>query len=116
MYACLGYLSIDITLLFLHHVALLGQIAVVQHFRGSPLCQLTAFSAALMTFWKTVLYGTIEVASGGRNTAQASLFDFVFLYVIPNGLWIIFPGYIICVLGRRFAAQLTAGQPKAKTH
>eukprot|EP00042_Codosiga_hollandica_P011174 m.24904 g.24904 ORF g.24904 m.24904 type:complete len:174 (+) comp36774_c0_seq1:274-795(+) len=84
--------------------SLLGVYAIVQHYRGGASCEVVAFTAATMTFAKTVLYALVELAAGGRNTLHNEWFDLVFLYYIPNYLWIVFPGAIMYTLGSRMVA------------
>ncbi|KAJ9609163.1 hypothetical protein H2200_006935 [Cladophialophora chaetospira] len=57
------------------------------------------FSAAVMTLSKTVLYWLNEYFSGFANIGHNSAYNLVFLWIIPNGLWLIFPIYIIYLLG-----------------
>ncbi|CAO3589902.1 unnamed protein product [Absidia cylindrospora] len=64
------------------------------------------FAAALLTLNKTVLYWLNEIFSGMSHTGHNSMFDFIFLWVIPNGLWIIVPGWIVATLGQNIARQL----------
>ncbi|SAM07962.1 hypothetical protein [Absidia glauca] len=72
---------------------------------------LLGFSAALLTFNKTALYWLNEFFSGMNHTGHNSIFDFVLLWVIPNGLWIVVPGLILVTLGRDLCGQL--GRTKA---
>ncbi|OCT53831.1 hypothetical protein CLCR_10635 [Cladophialophora carrionii] len=57
------------------------------------------FSAAVMTFSKTVLYWLNEYFSGFANIGHNSAYNLVFLWIIPNGLWLVFPAYIMYLLG-----------------
>jgi hypothetical protein len=91
-------------------VALIAQYAIIQHFRGIASCEVTAFAAATMTCAKTVLYAFVELAAEGRNTMHNSWFDLIFLYYLPNYLWIAFPGAIVYTLGRRIIALYTSKQ------
>ncbi|OJD25697.1 hypothetical protein ACJ73_02928 [Blastomyces percursus] len=54
---------------------------------------LVAFSASVMTVSKTVLYGLNEACSGFDNVRHNSFWILIFLWIIPNGLWIVFPSY-----------------------
>eukprot|EP00048_Salpingoeca_helianthica_P023066 m.22040 g.22040 ORF g.22040 m.22040 type:complete len:175 (-) comp8217_c0_seq1:49-573(-) len=84
------------------------QISIFLHLQKDPRCELVAFSASLCVAAKTVLYATVEVVSGSRHTSQNNWADFIFLYVIPNGLWIVFPMLIVVTLGSRIATRLYA--------
>ncbi|KAI8331059.1 hypothetical protein BC941DRAFT_439674 [Chlamydoabsidia padenii] len=72
---------------------------------------LLGFAAALLTLNKTVLYWLNEIFSGMNHTGHNTTFDFVCLWVIPNGAWIIVPGWIVVTLGRTICQQL--GRTKA---
>lgn len=91
------------------------QIAVVLHLLKNPRCELVAFSASLCVMAKTVLYATIEIVSGGRHTMHNGWVDLVFLYVIPNNLWVVFPFFVVVTLGRRMARRLYDGPQQAET-
>ncbi|GME54129.1 hypothetical protein GTA08_BOTSDO03529 [Neofusicoccum parvum] len=60
---------------------------------------LLAFAASVMTLSKTVLYWLNEYWSGFENIGHNDLMSLVFLWIIPNGLWLIFPTYMIYVFG-----------------
>ncbi|GES60813.1 C6 transcription factor [Aspergillus terreus] len=81
---------------------------------------LVAYSASLMTLSKTVLYWLNEFFSGFANIGHNDALTLVFLWIVPNGLWIVFPGYNIYVLGAEIVASLDngtirrrAGRPKS---
>ncbi|EXJ85575.1 hypothetical protein A1O1_05940 [Capronia coronata CBS 617.96] len=61
---------------------------------------LVLYSAAVMTLSKTVLYWLNEYFSGFANIGHNTLSNLLLLWVVPNGLWLIFPTYIIYVLGK----------------
>lgn len=58
--------------------------------------------SALMTLWKTVLYWVIEYCSNYENTGHNTLFDAVFIFIIPNALWLIFPFLIVMWFAKYF--------------
>ena len=93
--------------------ALIAQFAVIQHFRGVASCELTGFAAAIMTLAKTVLYAFVELASSGRHTLHTNWFDLIFLYYLPNYLWIAFPAAIVYTLGGRIVALYASKQASA---
>ncbi|OAL28403.1 hypothetical protein AYO22_02857 [Fonsecaea multimorphosa] len=68
------------------------------------------FSAAVMTLSKTVLYWLNEYFSDYANVGHNSLFNLVFIWLIPNGLWLIFPTYIIYVVGKDMVAGMEGTQ------
>lgn len=59
-----------------------------------------------MTLSKTVLYWLQEYFSSYANIGQNSLSRLVFLWIIPNGLWILFPLLITFNLGDRLSTVL----------
>ncbi|EDQ99861.1 uncharacterized protein LACBIDRAFT_315198 [Laccaria bicolor S238N-H82] len=76
------------------------------HVAAWPPATLIGFGAALMTLSKTVLYGVQEYYCGycavGHND-----FKTLFVYwVIPNGLWIVFPILIVAQLGKDLVDSL----------
>jgi hypothetical protein len=91
------------------------QLAIILHFMKNPRCEILAFSASICVLAKTVLYGTIELVSGGRHTSQNNWIDFIFLYIIPNNLWVLMPLLTVINLGSRMASQLySAPSPKKR--
>ncbi|KAA8568820.1 hypothetical protein EYC84_007803 [Monilinia fructicola] len=63
------------------------------------LAVLVGYSAAVMTVSKTLLYWMNEYYSGFANIGHNSIRDLIFLWIIPNGAWIVVPSYIIYVTG-----------------
>ncbi|KAK4246918.1 hypothetical protein C7999DRAFT_14994 [Corynascus novoguineensis] len=76
--------------------------------RVGGLAVLVGFSAAVMTISKTVLYWLLEYLSGFDNIGHNDLFRLVFLWIIPNGAWIIVPLiFMIFGLGSELIDGLT---------
>ncbi|CDH49174.1 related to adiponectin receptor 1 [Lichtheimia corymbifera JMRC:FSU:9682] len=75
---------------------------------------LVGFTAASLTVAKTVLYWLVELFSGMQHTGHNELRDFILLWVIPNGAWILVPGMIMVALGRDLFARLDQQQDKSK--
>ncbi|KAI9645855.1 hypothetical protein NHQ30_005290 [Ciborinia camelliae] len=75
-----------------------GEQRVVDGKMGA-LAVLVGYSAALMTFSKTVLYWLNEYYSDFGNIGHNSIPDLIFLWIIPNSAWIFVPGYIIYLTG-----------------
>ncbi|KAF3064131.1 hypothetical protein GL218_01246 [Daldinia childiae] len=88
--------------------AVAGRATRVLSGRPAALAVVLAFSAAVMTLSKTVLYWLQEYFSGFDNIGHNSLQDLVLLWIIPNGLWLIFPSYIIYIMGSEIIDGLTA--------
>ncbi|KAK7746124.1 hypothetical protein SLS62_009503 [Diatrype stigma] len=85
-----------------------GQGKKVLTGRPAAVAVLLAFSAAVMTLSKTVLYWLNEYFSGFDNIGHNSWQDLVLLWIIPNGAWLVFPTYLIYVLGGEMIDGLTA--------
>ncbi|KAI1212390.1 uncharacterized protein F4807DRAFT_415926 [Annulohypoxylon truncatum] len=113
--AAQGALNLVETLMYLFYVATyLGKRAAVKGSttkaltgRPAAMAVLVAFSAAVMTLSKTVLYWLNEYFSGFDNIGHNSLQDLILLWIIPNGLWLIFPTYMIYSMGGEIVEGLT---------
>ncbi|KAF1994722.1 hypothetical protein P154DRAFT_526888 [Amniculicola lignicola CBS 123094] len=57
------------------------------------------FAAAVMTLSKTVLYYFNEYFSAFDNIKHNDWITLVFLYIIMNGLWVVFPAYMTLTFG-----------------
>ncbi|KAM0803365.1 hypothetical protein BDR22DRAFT_840588 [Usnea florida] len=53
-----------------------------------------------MTLSKTVLYLSNEYFSAFENIGHNDALSLLFLWIIPNGAWIIFPSYMIYTFSR----------------
>ncbi|KAH6838636.1 hypothetical protein B0I37DRAFT_419568 [Chaetomium sp. MPI-CAGE-AT-0009] len=83
--------------------------------RGGALAVLLGFSAAVMTVSKTVLYWLLEYCSGFDNIGQNDTWTLVFLWIIPNGAWIIVPLVVMIFgMGEEIITGLTQGTNSAK--
>ncbi|KAI1617279.1 hypothetical protein EDD36DRAFT_159424 [Exophiala viscosa] len=67
---------------------------------------LVLFSAAVMTLSKTILYWFNEYFGGFANIGHNTPWNLVLLWIIPNGLWIVLPIYMIYVLGEEMLALM----------
>ncbi|KAB8236367.1 hypothetical protein BDV23DRAFT_153301 [Aspergillus alliaceus] len=75
--------------------------------RPGAIALLVAYSAFLMTLSKTILYWLNEVFSGFDSIGHNDTTTLILFWIIPNGLWIIFPSYNIYVLGSEMVASLS---------
>ncbi|KAI1798285.1 hypothetical protein LXA43DRAFT_979650 [Ganoderma leucocontextum] len=76
------------------------------HVAGSPFAPLLGFASATMTLSKTALYWLQEYYCGGCAVGHND-FKTLFLYwIIPNGLWLVFPTYIVWRLGSDISSAL----------
>ncbi|KAM3521993.1 hypothetical protein MY4038_008794 [Beauveria bassiana] len=60
---------------------------------------LIGFSAAVMTLSKTILYWLNEYYSGFDNIGHNDLVSLIFLWIIPNGAWLVGSTWMIYSLG-----------------
>ncbi|KAF8871689.1 hypothetical protein BD779DRAFT_1575392 [Infundibulicybe gibba] len=93
---------INITYLYLAHVA------------AWPPATLVGFSGALMTWAKTVLYWAQEYYCGYCAVGHNSLSDLIVYWIIPGGLWIVVPAFILFQLGSDLVESLEVASKKAK--
>ncbi|KAF8153995.1 hypothetical protein B0H34DRAFT_719956 [Crassisporium funariophilum] len=84
----------NITYLYLAHIA------------KWPPATIVGFGAALMTLSKTVLYWAQEYYCGFCAVGHNSAKDLFFLWIIPNGLWIVVPIFIVWQFGKDLADSL----------
>ncbi|KXT13662.1 hypothetical protein AC579_4995 [Pseudocercospora musae] len=75
---------------------------------------LLAYSTAFLTFWKTVLYWLLEAFGGFHNIGHNDLSSLIFLWIIPNGAWLIFPAYMMYVFGSEILQGLEVAANSAK--
>ncbi|GAA5996942.1 uncharacterized protein JCM10292_006100 [Rhodotorula paludigena] len=94
--------------------SILNILFLVLSARESPVAILVGFLAVVMTSWKTVLYWLIDQQSGWSYTGHNSLRDWIILFAIPNGAWIVVPSILAVVFGMQIARSLRVGA-KAKT-
>ncbi|RDA82581.1 hypothetical protein CP532_0913 [Ophiocordyceps camponoti-leonardi (nom. inval.)] len=80
--------------------------------RPAAVAVLVGFSAAVMTLSKTVLYWMNEYYSGFDNIGHNTLLDLTFLWIIPNGAWLVGSSYMIWKLG----GEILDGLETATTH
>ncbi|OTA34670.1 hypothetical protein BTJ68_05299 [Hortaea werneckii EXF-2000] len=67
---------------------------------------LLGYSTAFLTFTKTVLYWLNEVFSGFENIGHNSWSSLFFLWIVPNGAWLVLPAYMIYVFGQEIIQGL----------
>ncbi|KAI1809340.1 hypothetical protein GGS20DRAFT_572470 [Poronia punctata] len=72
---------------------------------------LVAFSAAIMTVSKTVLYWLCEWFSGFENIGHNNFWDLLIFWIIPNGAWLIFPAIMCYEFGSTLVEGLEGDAP-----
>ena len=76
---------------------------------------LVGFTAASMTLSKTILYWANEYYCNFCAVGHNDFSSLLFLWIIPNGLWIVVPTLIVRQLGKDIIEQLDfAATQKAK--
>jgi len=68
--------------------------------KQGALAILFAFSSLLLTGSKTLLVFGLEAFNHFQHVAHNSLSVLLFQYILPNGLWVVFPFLGVFVLGR----------------
>lgn len=85
----------------------LSLLVCFYHKQRRPESVLWAFAVAWITLTKTFLYLGCEWASGRASTGQASLLQFLGLYLLLNGLWLLVPGLIAWKTGQQLLQNAT---------
>ncbi|RFU26941.1 hypothetical protein B7463_g9402, partial [Scytalidium lignicola] len=75
--------------------------------RYGAVAALVVYTAAIMTLSKTVLYWLNEYFSGFENIGHNTVIDLVFMWIIPNGAWLVLPTYIIYEVGGELLESLS---------
>lgn len=83
------------------------------HVSGATVAPLIGFAAATMTLSKTVLYWAQEFYCGWCATGHNDFKTLLVFWILPNGLWIVFPSLIVYTLGKDIAATLGTAQRRA---
>ncbi|KJA22547.1 hypothetical protein HYPSUDRAFT_40935 [Hypholoma sublateritium FD-334 SS-4] len=78
-----------------------------------PPATIVGFAAAVMTLSKTVLYWAQEYYCGYCAVGHNSAWDLVTLWIIPNGLWIVVPTFIMIQLGKDLVESLNFASEKS---
>ncbi|KAK0186884.1 hypothetical protein F5146DRAFT_1067757 [Armillaria mellea] len=71
-----------------------------------PPANLVAFTSANLTLAKTLLYWVQEYYCGWCNIGHNRPQDLIQYWIIPNGLWLVVPSFIILRLGKDLIASL----------
>ncbi|KAJ5774387.1 hypothetical protein N7457_009283 [Penicillium paradoxum] len=82
--------------------------------RIGAIALLVAYTVSVMTLSKTILYWLNEICSGFENVGHNKPFALILYWIIPNGLWIVFPSYNIYTLGGEILNSLELATPRMK--
>ncbi|KAI9680916.1 MAG: hypothetical protein M1829_000996 [Trizodia sp. TS-e1964] len=74
---------------------------------------LVGFAAAVMTLSKTTLYMCNEAFASFGNIAHNSLSVILTMWILPNGMWILFPAYLVFTFGSDILRGLGLAQERA---
>ncbi|KAH8103332.1 hypothetical protein BXZ70DRAFT_925072 [Cristinia sonorae] len=74
------------------------------HVAESPVAPVLGFASAIMTLSKTFLYWAQEYYCGGCAVGHNDFKTLFFLWIVPNGLWLLVPSFIVY----RFAKDISA--------
>jgi len=75
---------------------------------------LIGFSAAVMTLSKTVLYWANEYYSNFSNIGHNNAIDLIFLWIIPNGAWLVGSSIMIWEFSGNILDGLEAASDRSK--
>jgi hypothetical protein len=101
-----GYADLDNDFLVAQQIMSLIEIIIdivalyFNYKRKISLAILLIFSTLLLTGFKTILVFLLEAVSGFKHVGHNAVYDLIFLYILPNSLWLIFPFAGVFVLGR----------------
>ncbi|XP_052078879.1 uncharacterized protein LOC127716669 [Mytilus californianus] len=89
----------------------LSVLVILLHYQKSKHTRLMAFTVSVMTFWKTVLYFVMftEYCGAGPLRVQNTIMQEIFIYVIPNGIWVVVPFLVMIQLWSLLAADSKQG-------
>lgn len=75
---------------------------------------LVGFAGAVMTLSKTALYWLIEYYGNYHNIGHNTLQDLIFLWIIPNGAWLVGSGYMTISIGNDILQGLSLAARDSK--
>jgi hypothetical protein len=92
----------------------LNLFSVLLYFQGSVrLASVVAMNSTMMTFWKTVLYWVVEYCANFVNVGHNTTFDMIFVFIIPNGFWLVVPLACVFWFANYFMHLSTEPAPRA---
>ncbi|THH19491.1 hypothetical protein EUX98_g8769 [Antrodiella citrinella] len=76
------------------------------HWQSSPVAPLLGFASAVMTLSKTFLYLAQEYFCGGCAVGHNTLKDMLLLWILPNGLWVVVPSFVVYQLAKDISGYI----------
>ena len=75
------------------------------------------FAVSTMTFWKTVIYMIqyFEFCGGGHLVQHLNWQQYLGLFMLPNGIWLVFPFYFMLNYGKKLNSVLNGTEKKKKS-
>lgn len=93
----------------------LGLMTLVLAFAGNHSCAIKlAFSVALMTFYKTVLYLLMDIVEGGAYTHHNTQKEQLLFVLLPSSFWLLIPGIIMKLCWSRMQGAVAERKPKSE--
>ncbi|CAG7848952.1 SubName: Full=Related to Adiponectin receptor 1 {ECO:0000313/EMBL:CCA71959.1} [Serendipita indica DSM 11827] len=101
---------------FLNVVETIGNLLYLYKAQGSdPITPLIGFTVATMSFSKTVLYWAQEYFCNYCAVGHNDPWTLFFLWIIPNGTWLIFPLMVMVTLGKDILNSLRVTNSPRRT-
>ncbi|XP_070553233.1 uncharacterized protein [Ptychodera flava] len=91
-------------------------VALIMNSQNHRCTTVTSFTVSTMTFWKTVLYFVMSTSlvNGSNMIGTSDPLKLIFLFLIPNGVWLLLPALSMISLGNRLAEPLENTQKSKK--
>ncbi|XP_077870497.1 uncharacterized protein LOC144364063 [Saccoglossus kowalevskii] len=86
-------------------------VALFMNYRNHACTLVTSFTVCTMTFWKTTLYFTMYLPFIGDPSmiGTSDSFKQLFLFYLPNGVWLLVPALCLVYLGDKLATLCQHG-------
>ncbi|XP_072039839.1 uncharacterized protein [Amphiura filiformis] len=94
----------------------IGIGALIMNYLRKPSTLLVTLVVCTMTFWKTVLFLLMytKLANGEDELGTDDPILLIFCFMIPNGVWILFPGLSMWYLCKDILRRITNGDSHGK--
>ncbi|PVD34237.1 hypothetical protein C0Q70_05505 [Pomacea canaliculata] len=88
---------------------ILNIVTIILHYRSSRHTIPLAFTVSVMTFWKTLfyLYAFSDCGGGAPYRVGNSALQEFFIFVVPNGIWILVPFAVMMALWPRMVPEVS---------
>ena len=108
MFAIFNYIFGEFNTLSCTEVLKYSRYLFYQIFKRSSKAILIGFLVSAWTFWKTLLYSLqyTELCNGGHRLSHIDRGTTFLMYIIPNGLWLVFPFILMIYYGKKLFIAL----------